>query len=134
MNLLHLLQQRFQIALTGLVADPGPASALVKPAQGDKFGDYQFNGAMSLAKAQGQNPRQLAEQILKRLPPDDLFEKLEVAGPGFINLTFRKEWLAQQMQQIAKGDRLGVAPAGKPRTYVIDYSSPNVAKPMHVGH
>jgi arginyl-tRNA synthetase len=134
MNLLSLLQQRFAVALTGLVAEPGPASAAVKPTQDAKHGDYQFNGAMSLAKALGKKPREVAEEIIKRLPPDGLFEKVEVAGPGFINLTLSTDWLAAQMQTLARGDRLGVAPAGKPRTYVIDYSSPNVAKPLHVGH
>jgi arginyl-tRNA synthetase len=136
MNLLHLLQQRFQAALAGMVADTVKSSAAVKPTQDPKYGDYQFNGAMAIAGElkRPKEARAIAEEIVKRLPPDDLFAKVEIAGPGFINLTFRSEWLARQIQQIAKGDRLGIAPAEKPRTYVIDYSSPNVAKPLHVGH
>ena len=135
MNLLHLVQQRFHTALAGMVPDPTPYSALVKPAQDPKFGDYQFNGAMSLAKALSiKNPRDVAQQVVDRLPKDDLFEKVEIAGPGFINVRLRTEWLALQMQQIARGDRLGVEPVATPRTLVIDFSSPNVAKPMHVGH
>jgi arginyl-tRNA synthetase len=134
MNLLHLVQERFHAALAGLVPDPGPCAAMVKPAQDPKFGDYQFNGAMSLAKALSKKPRDIAQELLDRLPKDDLFEKTEIAGPGFINLRFRTEWLALQMQQIARGDRLGVQPVATPRTFVIDFSSPNVAKPMHVGH
>jgi arginyl-tRNA synthetase len=134
MNLLHLVQERFHVALTGLVPDPASYAAMVKPAQDPKFGDYQFNGAMSLAKALGKKPRDIAQELLDRLPKDDLFEKVEIAGPGFINLRLDTEWLARQMQQIAKGDRLGVQPVAKPRKFVIDYSSPNVAKPLHVGH
>jgi arginyl-tRNA synthetase len=134
MNLLHLVQERFHTALTGLVPDPASYAAMVKPAQDPKFGDYQFNGAMSLAKALSKKPRDIAQELLDRLPKDDLFEKVEIAGPGFINLRLDTEWLARQMQQIAKGDRLGVQPVAKPRTFVIDFSSPNVAKPMHVGH
>jgi arginyl-tRNA synthetase len=134
MNLLHLVQERFHVALTGLVADSASYAAMVKPAQDPKFGDYQFNGAMSLAKALGKKPRDIAQELLDRLPKDDLFEKVEIAGPGFINLRVSTDWLAQQMQHLAKGDRLGVQSVAKPRTFVIDFSSPNVAKPMHVGH
>src|SRR6516165_3754996 len=108
MNLLHLVQERFHVALTGLVPDPASYAAMVKPAQDPKFGDYQFNGAMSLAKALGKKPRDIAQELLDRLPKDDLFEKVEIAGPGFINLRVSTDWLAQQMQHLAKGDRLGV--------------------------
>jgi len=134
MNLLRLLQQRFHLALTGLVDDPAPYSAMVKAAQDARFGDYQANCAMSLARTLGKKPRDIAQEIVARLPKDDLLEPPEIAGPGFINLKFRTEWLAVQMQQLGRDDRLGVEAAEKPRTLVIDFSSPNVAKPMHVGH
>src|SRR5579862_6465385 len=131
MNLLELLQQRFHSALGGLVDDPGPYVAMVKPAQDGRFGDYQANCAMSLAKVLGKKPRDVAQEIIDRLPADDLLDKPEIAGPGFINLRFNTSWLAQQIQQLSQGEQLGVAPAVKRRTFVIDFSSVNVAKPMH---
>ncbi|MBL8796865.1 MAG: arginine--tRNA ligase [Planctomycetia bacterium] len=134
MNLITLLQDRLRLALTGLVDDPSPYAAMLKAANDPKHGDYQANCAMSLAKALGKKPPEVAKEIVARLPQDDLFEKVEIAGPGFINLRFRTEWLAAQMQAIALGDRLGITPAVKPKTYVIDFSGPNVAKPLHVGH
>ncbi len=134
MNLLQILQRKFHDALSGLVDDPAPYAGLVKPAQDPKFGDYQANCAMSLAKVLGKQPRVVAQEIVQRLDLGDLLEPPEIAGPGFINLRLRTDWLAARVQEMARGDRLGVEPVKPPRTYVIDYSSPNVAKPMHVGH
>jgi arginyl-tRNA synthetase len=134
MNLLTHLQRIFHAALKGLVADPSPYAAMVKPAQDARFGDYQANCAMSLAKQLGQKPRDVAERIAGALDPSGMLEKPEVAGPGFINLRLRTDWLAAQLQRMAADERLGIEPVQTPRTYVIDYSSPNVAKPMHVGH
>ena len=131
---LRLLQQKLQDALTGLVADPAPYAAMLKPAQDARFGDYQANCAMSLAKQLGKQPREVAQAIVERLQLEDMLAPPAIAGPGFINLTLHTDWLARQVRHMASDDRLGVAPVEAPRTFVVDFSSPNVAKPMHVGH
>lgn len=134
MNVLALLQRKLQDALTGLVADPAVFAVMLKPAQDARFGDYQANCAMPLKKELGGDARQIAQSIVARLQLEDVLEPPTVAGPGFINLKLRNEWLAQQVRDMAKDDRLGIAPVESPRTFVVDFSSPNVAKPMHVGH
>ncbi len=134
MNPLTFLQERFAEALRGLVEDPAPFVGLVKPVQDPRHGDYQANMAMPLSKVLGQKPRDVAARIVQRLDLGDVAEPPEIAGPGFINLRLRGGWLAGRVRQLAGDDRLGVAPTAVPRTLVIDFSSPNVAKPMHVGH
>jgi arginyl-tRNA synthetase len=134
MNLLQLLQDRFRAALREWVADPTPYVGMIKPAQDARYGDYQANFAMPLAKKLGKKPRDVAQEVLQRADLADLIERLEVAGPGFINLQVRADWLAEQARHMAADTRLGVPPAELPRTLVIDFSSPNVAKPLHVGH
>jgi arginyl-tRNA synthetase len=134
MNVLALLQSRLQDALTGLAPDPAVYAAMLKPAQDARFGDYQANCAMPLAKTLAKKPPEVARLIVERLRCEDMLNPPMIAGPGFINLTLRTEWLAEQVRHMAGDDRLGVAPIATPRTFVIDYSSPNVAKPMHVGH
>ncbi len=110
------------------------APAIVKPAANPKFGDYQANGIMAVAKARKQNPRQLAEAVVAQLNPDELPASWEIAGPGFINFRLDPDWLGQTLLAMARDDHLGVDPAANPETIVIDFSAPNVAKSMHVGH
>jgi arginyl-tRNA synthetase len=140
MNPLQLIQQRFRTALAGLAGDVEPASdvepyvAMVKPAQDARHGDYQANCAMSLAKSLGKKPRDAAQEIIGRLELGDLLEPPQIAGPGFINLRLQNAWIAARIREMAADERLGVAPTATPQTLIIDFSSPNVAKPMHVGH
>src|SRR5947209_3367928 len=100
MNLLALIQAKFAEALTGLVPDPAPYAAMVRPAQDARFGDYQANCAMQLAKVLGGKPRDIAAQLVERLRVDFL-DCPDIAGPGFINLRVNTAWLALELQKIA---------------------------------
>ncbi|MBW3597016.1 MAG: arginine--tRNA ligase [Planctomycetes bacterium] len=133
MNLLAELRRRFRPALAHFTADVDPLLDMIRPSQ-PQHGDYQANCAMPLQKIVGRPPREVAQQLIERLELDDLCEAPTIAGPGFINLRLKDAWLAEQAGQAVRDERIGVAPAESPRTYVIDYSAPNVAKPMHVGH
>ena len=107
---------------------------MLRPSQQERFGDYQANVAMSLARTLGRNPREVAGTIVEHLDVDGVAEPPEVAGPGFINLRLRSEYLAARVAEAAGDDRLGIQPVPEPETVVVDYSQPNVAKEMHVGH
>jgi arginyl-tRNA synthetase len=99
-----------------------------------KFGDYQFNGAMGLAKKVGRPPREIAQELAARLEGMPWLERVEVAGPGFVNLRLSGAWLSDRIEEAFQDDRIGVERLGKGQTVVVDFSSPNVAKPMHIGH
>ena len=116
----------------------GPDFASVDPmvaaSRNPQFGDYQANVAMSLAKQVGQNPRKVAEAIVERLQVGDIAEPPQIAGPGFINFKLTAAFIGRAAGELAHDDRLGVAPVDQPQRVVVDYSGPNVAKEMHVGH
>ncbi len=135
MNVLQILRQRFSAALDPMVAASDALAEMVLPSQDPRFGDYQANCAMPLSRQLSRSPREVARELVERLEVADLCHPPEVAGPGFINLRLRDEWLADRLQEIFQDeDRLGVPAVAEPRTVLLDYSAPNVAKPMHVGH
>jgi len=131
MHIQQILVSRFEDALKAIdcAGSPVPVAKSNKPG----FGDYQFNGAMALAKRLKQNPREIAQKIVAAVKLDDITEKLEVAGPGFINIHLSNAWLSQQVQRAVACQRLDIQ-AQASQTIVIDYSAPNLAKEMHVGH
>jgi arginyl-tRNA synthetase len=129
-----LIEQRLQQAVTEVLKDCEVANVLVRPCPDPKFGDYQTNALMALAKARKMNPRQLAGEVLAKLDVADLCEPVEVAGAGFLNFRLKATALTQALQSAARGEHLFFEPAPHPRTVVVDFSSPNVAKSMHVGH
>ncbi|MEM0910660.1 MAG: arginine--tRNA ligase [Pseudomonadota bacterium] len=131
MQLQSLLTERFSAALEKMGAENAPIPISKSTKAG--FGDYQFNGAMALAKQLKQNPRQIAEKIIEHVDVDDIAETLEVAGPGFINIHLSKEWLSSQVLSCLTYGELGFKKSAQQRV-VVDYSSPNLAKEMHVGH
>ena len=130
---LEILEQRISEALrqaTGLVN----CSAIVRPTADGRFGDYQVNGIMPAAKQIKTNPRQLAEKVVAELNITDICQTPEIAGPGFINLRLKPEFLGKALLEIYDDKNLGIEKTANPQTVVVDYSGPNIAKEMHVGH
>jgi arginyl-tRNA synthetase len=128
------IQQRLQAAVKLVLPDADTSSVLVQPCPDPKFGDYQSNALMGLAKARKMNPRQLATDVVARLEITDVCEKVEVAGAGFLNFRLSASAVAQTLESAVTGGNLFFEKTTAPRTVVVDFSSPNVAKPMHVGH
>ena len=128
------IQIRLQAAVLAVLPDADVSVVLVRPCPEPKFGDYQSNALMALAKARKLNPRQLATDVLAKLDLADTCEKVEIAGAGFLNFRLKTAVLAENLAAAARGEHLFFDRAATPKTVVIDFSSPNVAKPMHVGH
>lgn len=132
MNIQALLSEKVSQAMIAAGA-PADCEPQVRQSAKVQFGDYQANGMMAVAKKLGMAPRQLAEQVLTHLDLSSIASKVEIAGPGFINIFLEPAFLAEQVQQALASDRLGVSQSTR-QTIVVDYSAPNVAKEMHVGH
>jgi arginyl-tRNA synthetase len=128
------IELKLQAAVRAILPDADTAMVLVRPCPDPKFGDYQSNALMSLAKSRKMNPRQLATDVVARLDVNEWCEPVEIAGAGFLNFRLKISVLTQTLEAAARGKHLFFEPAAQRRTAVIDFSSPNVAKPMHVGH
>ncbi len=133
MNIQTLLNQRIQAAMVAAGASD-TASALVRQSAKVQFGDYQANGMMGAAKALKMTPRDFAQATLDKLDLSDIADKVEIAGPGFINIFLKNDWLGKELVQLRSSERLDVNEVTSPETVVVDYSAPNLAKEMHVGH
>lgn len=132
MNIQSLLNEKVSAAMVAAGAPEGTPAAVRQSAK-PQFGDYQANGVMGAAKKLGFNPREFAQKVLDTLDLGSMASKTEIAGPGFINIFLNDQWLAKQADAALSDDRLGVQQQTT-QNIVVDYSAPNVAKEMHVGH
>ena len=134
MNALQEIKSRFKPVLDSMVDDSSDLLNMIRASKEGSFGDYQVNCAMPLKNLLGKQPRDIANDMIGQIKIDDICQTVEVAGPGFINLTLDDQWLIEKLSTSFADDRLGIEKLAEPRTFVVDFSSPNVAKPMHVGH
>lgn len=132
-NLTNQLQEQASCVIKELFPEADSVAAITQSTN-PQFGHYQCNSAMKLAQALQSNPRKIAQQILEKWPKEGMIEKLEVAGPGFINITLSSEFLSKQATEVAVDPRLGVPPLKEKKKVIVEFSSPNVAKELHVGH
>ncbi len=128
------IELSLQAAVSAVLPGADTMAVLIRPCPDPKFGDYQTNGLMALAKERKMNPRQLAGLVLARLDVREWCEKVEIAGAGFLNFHLKVSTLAKALEAAARGEHLFFEKTRQPRTVVLDFSSPNVAKPMHIGH
>ena len=134
-SIIEQLKTRFTQALTtAFGSDLVGIDPMVVPASNPKFGDYQSNISLSLSKQLGQPPRVIAQKLLEHLDVAGICQEPTIAGPGFVNLTVEPSYLEAQLNDIQSNPRLGVEPAKTPQPVIVDFSSPNIAKEMHVGH
>ncbi|MFN6234237.1 arginine--tRNA ligase, partial [Microcystis sp.] len=133
--IIQQIKERFSQSLVKSFGENFAATdPLIVAASNPRFGDYQCNISLSLAKELKQKPREVAATLLKNLEIDDLCQPPEIAGPGFINLTLKPSYLETQLKDLITDNRLGVAAANPSQKIIVDFSSPNIAKEMHVGH
>ena len=134
-SLLVTVQEAVSSALVAAFgAEYADADPLVAATNNPKFGDYQANVALSLSKKLKMAPKAIAEKIIENLEVSELAETPQIAGPGFINFTIKPSYLASVLREVQQSDRLGIDPIAQANKVVVDFSSPNIAKEMHVGH